>query len=81
MLCPLIHAVQCKLNTRGHDMWMQNNSNYTDFEPFLLLVPQALHLLNFAVNFLCCSETHPAPGIITRGQPTSLSKELELLRQ
>lgn len=81
MLCPLIHAVQCKLNTRGHDIWMQNNSNYTDFEPFLHLVPQVLDLLNFAVNFLWCSETHSAPGIITRGQPTSLSKELELLRQ
>lgn len=44
----------------------------TDLEPFLLSVPRALHVLNFAVNFLCRSETHPAPGTITRGQPTPL---------
>lgn len=81
MLRPLIHAVGCKLNTRGRHTWMQNNSNYTDLEPFLLVVPQALHLQNFAVNFLCCSETQSAPVIITRGQPTPLSKEHELLRQ
>lgn len=72
MLCPLIQAVECKLNTRGHHTCMQNNSNYSHLEPFILLVPKPLHTLDYTVNFLCCS--HSLPVIITRGQPTPHSK-------